>query len=93
MNREEAEAEMSRQALWLQKSVPPDDVYVFAIQALWAAEFFISQWAHDIGIEGFAKAQNNPVINKWLSNILTVKEFRESNTPFTINLSCKEPCE
>lgn len=72
---------------YLQRNIPPDDIYIFTEQTFMAAVFFLSKWAEWIDLkEECAKC---PVVNKWVGNILGFKRLKESGVDLELDLDMK----
>lgn len=71
MNKDELIEEFERHVNWLQRNIPPDDIYMFAEQTLMAARFFMHKWAASCPNVREIIAEDPPT-QRWTRNIITV---------------------
>ena len=78
---------------FLKRNVPPDDIYIFAEQTFMAAMFFMHKWTE--WVELTDEAQKDPVVNKWVKNILGFQMFKDNDIDVQLDLDLKsiEPNE
>ena len=69
---------------YLQRNIPPDDIYPFAEETFMAALFFLKKWSECVNIN--VVAANDPIAKKWVINICAFLRCRESNTDISIDL-------
>jgi len=87
MTQEELQKKFDDNVAWMQRNVPPDDIYLFAEQTKMAAAYFIRRWAEWVDIA--EEAKKDPVANLWLNNIsglvylqdhhMDIDEFKVNN--------------
>lgn len=67
--------EYEKDIVWLAKTIPPDDIYDFALQTYHAAEYFLAQWAkyEDLS-EVYARDRLAKI---WLKNIISFRMMKE----------------
>lgn len=78
-------AKFEKNLQFLQRTIAPDDIYVFAEQTFMAALFFIHKWSNcvDINIE----CNIDPVVKKWVTNIMMFQEAKDIDEDVQINLN------
>jgi len=82
---------------WIQRNIAPDDIYMFAEQALMGAEFFMGLWAHGKNLT--EECGRCPLLGQWLNNIAGFRYLRDKDQDCKINLEFKvlehfeDPCE
>jgi len=67
--------EFHKNVIWLHDNIPPDDIYLFAEQALFSAEYFILKWAEHVDLE--KEAESNKTTELWLKNVLGIRALRK----------------
>ena len=87
MNKEEMQLEFQKNVEYLQRNIPPDDIYLFAEQTFMAAVFFIFKWAEWADVRD--EADKCPITKKWLTNILSLKIAREKGIDLNLDLDIK----
>lgn len=84
MNKEEFKNKFEKNVEYLQRNIPPDDIYIFAEQTMMAALFFMHKWSQH---ENISKAcLNDHVACKWVHNILGLYKAREQGINVKIDL-------
>lgn len=77
---EEFQEKFESRILWLQKNIPPDDIYGFSLQALLAAEFFIYRLMEKTNIN---EAMDKDITtNNWVKYIIGLRQAHELNHNF-----------
>jgi hypothetical protein len=87
MNKEELLKKFERNVAYLERTVPPDDIYLFAEQTFMAAMFFMHKWTKLIDVE--EEAKNDPIARKWMSNIMGLVISREKDEEIQLDLDLK----
>ncbi len=85
MNNEEFKKKFYANVAYLQRNIPPDDIYLFAEETFMAAYFFILKMSDFIDLEEECEA--DPVFNKWLRNIANFHRCREDYPELKIDLN------
>lgn len=89
MNKDELMAEFERHVAWLQRNIPPDDIYMFAEQTLMAARFFMHKWASNCPNVREVIAEDKPT-QQWSKNVINVLNLQnrgeDSSIDFTFNM-------
>lgn len=67
MEKEELKAQFEKNVSYLQKTIPPDDIYIFAEQTLMASVFFIRKLGEYTDLQTLA--EEDAVFRKWLTNV------------------------
>lgn len=70
---------------YLQRNVPPDDIYVFAEQTFLAAVFFITKWAEWVDVT--EEMEKDPNIDKWVTNIVGFQMKKDLGVDVNLDLS------
>jgi hypothetical protein len=86
---EEFDKKFESRVLWLERNIPPDDIYPFAQQALLAAEFFIYKYMDHVEIDDEMKKDKN--VNEWVRNILGMRMAHEKNQNFQVDVGWQNP--
>lgn len=81
MDRQEIFEMFCKNVEFLQKTVPPDDIYIFAEQTFLAALFFLKKYSTLVDIE--AEKDKDPAMYKYASNLMLMLDAKEKN------LNCK----
>jgi hypothetical protein len=74
MEKKELIEKFNENVRYLERNIPPDDIYVFAEQTYMAALFFLYQWSEHESLNDRMKA--DPVAAKWVGNIMGLLEAR-----------------
>jgi hypothetical protein len=69
---------------YLQRNIPPDDIYLFAEETLMAALYFMHRWSKKEDINTVCK--EDEVARKWVSNILGLQRLREKALDVDLDL-------
>jgi hypothetical protein len=85
MNREEIYKKFENNVSYLQRNIPPDDIYVFAEQTFMAAMFFLSLWSEWVDLD--EEVEKDPVVKKWATNIIALQKMKDSNLDVQIDLN------
>jgi len=73
-----------KRVAWLQRNIPPDDIYLFTEQTLMAAMFFLHRWNR---VDDIHKViSEDAVARKWVTNILALIEVQSAGHDTKINL-------
>ena len=75
MTEDEQIEEFNKNVIWLRNNVPPDDIYLFAEQALLSAEYFIMKWGEHVDLQ--KEAESNKSTDLWLKNVLGIRALRK----------------
>lgn len=87
MTRDELMAKYEKNVAYLQRNIPPDDIYAFAEQTFMAAMFFMWKWSQWEEISEAAKQCE--ITKKWMTNILSVHELKEQGKDVELDLDLK----
>lgn len=85
MDKEELLEKFEKNVAYLQKIVPPDDIYVFTEQTFMAALFFLKQWSKHVNIMEECE-KDRKVTRKWVTNIMAFLHCREEDLEIVLNL-------
>ena len=85
MNKEELIKRFEENVNYLKRSIPPDDIYMFAEQTLMASLYFISKWNKCIDLQ--EECDKDPVSKKWVTNILGFIDCRDRNEEIMLDLN------
>lgn len=88
MNREEALKRFNEEVEWLRKVVPPEDIYMFANQALISARFFLNRWADWVDIP--KECERDETANGWVMNLAGIHQLRTSGSTEKLSTRWKE---
>jgi len=84
MNKEELLEKFNKNVAYLQRIVPPDDIYIFTEQTFMAALFFLQKWAELTDVQQACK--DDPVTAKWVRNIAGYLMIRDNDEDAQIDL-------
>jgi hypothetical protein len=72
----EAEAieEFNKEVEWLKKVVAPEDIYIFANQALLGAHYFLNQWSDWVDIR--KECEKDKYTHGWVHNLCGIHKLR-----------------
>lgn len=85
MDKKEMRERFERNVAYMQRNVPPDDVYIFAEQTLMAATYFMQRWAEEVNITN--EMRRCSVADKWVRNILAYSRLRDSGKDLNLDLN------
>lgn len=85
MNQEEMKERFYKNVAYLQKNIPPDDIYLFSEQTFMASLFFLKKWSEWVSIN--EEMEKCPITRKWVMNILALVEVREKNIDLNLDLN------
>ncbi len=86
---EEYQKKFNERILWIQKNIPPDDIYFFSHCVLLAAEFFIYRLAERENVNESMKT--DPDLKHWVRMILGVTTSQMNNRNFMMDVDWKNP--
>lgn len=84
MDKKQLQEEFEKNVKFLQRVVPPDDIYAFAEETYMAALFFLKKWSECEDIKIVAK--DDEVAKKYVNNICSFLVCRNKNMDIRINL-------
>lgn len=84
MDKEELEEKFYKNIEYLQRNIPPDDIYIFTEQTFMAAMFFMHKWSKKEDLNEVCKT--DPIAKKWINNILNMQKYKDANEDLTLNL-------
>ena len=87
MNKEEIRKKFEENVAYLQRNIPPDDIYLFTEQTFMAALFFLQRWAKVANIT--EEMLLDPVTDKWVRNILNFHDSKEKNVDVYLDLNLR----
>lgn len=87
MNKEEIRKKFEENVAYLQRNIPPDDIYLFTEQTFMAALFFLQRWAKVANIT--EEMLLDPVTDKWVRNILNFHDSKEKNEDVYLDLNLR----
>ena len=91
MDREEVIKKFEKQVMYLQRNVAPDDIYCFAEHSLMTAMFFMHKWTKLVDIQ--KECEKDPITHKFVTNILGLQHFRDTEVDCPINLDFMDHLE
>lgn len=87
MNQEEMRVKFEENVQYLQRNIPPDDIYIFAEQTYMATLFFLKRWSSLVDIE--EEMQKDFVTKKWVTNIMALLHLRDNKIEMQLDLDLK----
>lgn len=85
MDKHELMKKFEQNVAYLQRNIPPDDIYLFAEETLMAALYFMHLWSKQEDINAVCK--ENLVARKYVSNILGLQRLRDQEVDVNLDLS------
>ncbi len=87
MTPDELRQKFEENVQYLQRNIPPDDIYVFAEQTYMASLFFLHKWSKCVDITAECKADETA--SKWVRNIMALLEARDKGIDINLDLDLK----
>ena len=87
VNKEELLKKFKENVQYLERNVPPDDIYLFTEQTVMAALYFMFKWSEWVDIA--QEAEKDPIAKKWITNILSLVVMRDKGQDIEIDLNMK----
>ncbi len=87
MNKEEMLKKFEENVAYLERNIPPDDIYMFTEQTFMAALYFLNKWSEHVDLKD--QALLDPVAKKWIMNIMGLVILRDKNMDVQIDLDLK----
>jgi hypothetical protein len=87
-DREEIIKAYEEDITYLQRNIPPDDIYQFAQQLLVGSLFFLEKWSDWVTID--EEMEKCPETDKWVRNIVNFYVRQQNKEDQTIELGIKE---
>jgi hypothetical protein len=84
MDKDELFEKFERNVAWLQRNIPPDDIYVFTEQTLMSSMYFLSQWSRVADLNKIAAM--DPIAAKWIKNVTAIMRLREIGVDTQLDL-------
>lgn len=84
MNHDEFRARFEKNVAYLERNIPPDDIYIFTEQTFMAAMFFLLKWREWVDIDD--EMAKDPVVKKWVNNILCLETCKDNGIDLTLDL-------
>lgn len=84
MNHKEIMEEFEKHVAWLQRNVPPDDIYMFTEQALLTARFFMHKWSESVNVREILP--HEPTTQRHCKNLMSILQAQNENIDGQINL-------
>jgi hypothetical protein len=84
MSKEEILARFNKNVAYIEKVIPPDDIYLFTEQTLMAAIYFLGMLNEVIDMNEACK--QNPILKKWVINIVSFHKCQVDNLDIELNL-------
>lgn len=70
-----AENDYEKDLVWISKTVPPDDIYDFALQLCGMMEYFFMKWQENVDI--LAIYNSDKTARLFIDNLVIFREIRE----------------
>jgi len=85
LNKEEMKKRFYKNVEYLQRNIPPDDIYLFTEQTFMAAIFFLKKWAEHADID--QECADDPIARKWVLNIIGLYKLRATGQDVDLDLN------
>lgn len=85
MDQQEFQAEYEKNIAWLQRNVPPDDIYDFGEQTLIAAVYFLKKYAQTFSY--VPDIMHDPLTAHWIKWLMLLVKRRSDNTDGSVDLA------
>ena len=88
MTKDELRKMFEDNVTYLQRVIPPDDIYPFAEETFMAALYFIQRWSQleDLGV----LCESDPIAKKWIMNNMGFLRARDLKLEMTVDLGLEE---
>ncbi len=87
MNKDEIRKKFEENVAYLERNVPPDDIYMFTEQTFMAAMYFMQRWAEWVDLK--EEAAKDPIAKKWMMNIMGLAVMKDKNQDIQLDLDLK----
>lgn len=91
MNKEELIKRFNENVAYLERNIPPDDIYLFTEQTFMAALYFMHRWSKHEDIN--AVCQDDLIARKYVQNILSLKQLRDMKQDVHLDLGLEDECD
>jgi hypothetical protein len=91
MEKEELLKRFNENVAYLERNIPPDDIYLFTEQTFMAALYFLHRWSECEDIN--AVCQEDSIAKKWVLNILGLMQSRSMQQDVKIDLGMEKMCD
>lgn len=81
-------SDLNDDLIWLAKTVPPDDIYTFALANYEAAEFFFQRFKDQVDILELYK--KDELLKMWIDNIVTFRIVKDRKLDVTWHMESHE---
>lgn len=88
MDKDELMERFNENVRYLERNIPPDDIYVFAEQTYLAALFFLYEWSNHDNIS--ERMKRDPVAAKWVNNIMCLLKMRDMKQDLDLDLGLED---
>lgn len=88
MDHEELIERFNKNVEYLQRNIPPDDIYAFAEQTFMAAVYFLSRWSNVQDLNQVVKEDS--IAKKYVINILGFKKLKEKQVDVDLDLGLED---
>jgi len=87
MDKEAIRKKFEENVAYLERNIPPDDIYMFTEQTFMAAMYFLNKWGDWVDLK--EEALKDPIAKKWMMNIMGLALAQDQNVDMTIDLDLK----
>lgn len=84
MDKDELKIKFYNNVKFLERNVPPDDIYIFAEQTHMAALYFLHKWSEWADIE--EECHKDPIARKWVCNIMGLQKCKDDELDVNLDL-------
>ena len=88
MEKDQLRENFERNIKYLQKNIPPDDIYIFSEQTFMAALFFLKKWSEVVNIN--EELRKDPIAEKWATNIMDLLRYRTDSVDCQLNFGLED---
>lgn len=85
MDKDELRLKFEKSVQYLQRNIPPDDIYPFAEQTIMAALYFLDRWCDCVDIAEIYK--NDVIAKKWINNIVGLQLCKQKDIDIDLDLN------
>lgn len=85
MDKNELMKKFRENIAYLERNIPPEDIYVFTEQTFMAALFFLKRWSDWVDVD--TEMNECEVTKKWVMNIIGLQMLREKNQDVDLDLN------
>jgi hypothetical protein len=84
LDKEQIMEKFEQNVAYLQRNIPPDDIYAFSEQTFMACIYFLGKFSALADIE--KECERDPMFFRWVRNILGFQKLKDDNQDIDLDL-------